>query len=175
MERAESSQESLPLCSCTQEATGSGAILNKRLSRSTWCCSNASRTVVRRLERSKSLSTTGPNGAPHTSPNALLDQNPCTSDSTKLHTTHLVLLKVIAHDGQAAGAKEVVVHELPRGLEVAAQADADERQVATGREEIAALQESRHLDLSHHRQACRAARHIQSSTQRSYGVCIQEK
>lgn len=68
----------------------------------------------------------------------------------------LVLLKVVAHDGQPAGAEQVAVHELPRGLKVAAQADADQRQVASGREEVAALQEARHPDLAHDRQACAA-------------------
>jgi hypothetical protein len=66
---------------------------------------------------------------------------------------HLVLLVVVAHHGKAPSAQQVPVHELAARLKVAAQADAQQREVAASWEEVAALQEAGLGDLAADRQA----------------------
>jgi hypothetical protein len=61
----------------------------------------------------------------------------------------LRLLEVVADDGQSVGAEEVPLHQLRRGLDVGAEADAEHGEAAAAGEEVAALEVSWGLDGSH--------------------------
>ena len=61
----------------------------------------------------------------------------------------LRLLEVVADDGQGVGAEEVPLHQLRRGLDVGAEADAEHGEAAAAGEEVAALEVSWGLDGSH--------------------------
>ena len=65
---------------------------------------------------------------------------------------HLALLVVIAHDSNAARAKQVLIHQLLHGLHVRAEADANEMQVRGSWAVVAALQVARrpHSTLNMH-------------------------
>ena len=50
---------------------------------------------------------------------------------------YLVLLKVVTHHRKAPGAQQIAVHQLLAGIEVGAQPDAQQCQVASGGQEVA--------------------------------------
>lgn len=61
-----------------------------------------------------------------------------------------MLLKIIADDPQAAGAKQVLLHQLPCRLSVGAQANAKEGEVASRCKEVTALEEAGLINLANH-------------------------
>ena len=61
----------------------------------------------------------------------------------------LRLLEVVAHDGERVGAEEVAGHELLRGLDVGAEADAEHGEAAAAGEEVPPFEVSGGLDGSH--------------------------
>ena len=62
---------------------------------------------------------------------------------------HLVLLKVVPDNPEAAGPEQVLVHQLLGSLHVGAEADAQEREVASGGKEVSALEEPGRLDFAY--------------------------
>ena len=74
-------------------------------------------------------------------------------DAVEVHAV-LVLIKVVPHNRETGRAEEVRVHELLGGVVVAAEADAEQREVPARREEVAALEEGRRLDAADDVEAC---------------------